>query len=132
MSQQENEPTQEDNVDVKARQLMQVLRQKHAVPDPQADPEQPYKVINETVLESVETPDFTGIVLHNMYYDTGINPEADTGPTETLVVCGVLGQDIVNYTKSGNRGEDLSGVAADQVADALEATLGQLNPEVQE
>lgn len=120
--------TDSDSINEKSRQLMSLLQGRHQQ-DPKFDPENPYQVFNETVLEPVETSTFEGIIMHNTYYDTGVNPEADTGPQETLVVVGKLGQNIINFTTTkGFVGNEMQGIAANHILEALDAALTTLQP----
>jgi hypothetical protein len=123
----DKELTQLYLINVKALLLMTAFSDKHDI-EPKFDPEIPYKVFNETVHKIVETPNFTGVVLHNVYYDSGVNPDADTGPSQTLVLAGVRGENIVNFTSKGFNGRELSGPSAEDIIAAMDASLDALNP----
>jgi hypothetical protein len=123
----DKEPTAQDIINNKIRLVKDALRDRHEV-YPRFDKEKPYEVYDDTILHNVETPEFNGIVMHRVYYDSGINPEADTGPEESVVIAGIRDGRMVNYQSIPTNRREMVGPKADDIISAIDASLSAISP----
>lgn len=118
-------PSAREEIILKSREIMGIMLARH-VQLPNIDQDNSAGLSNGTVLAEVKSDDFTGIALHNVNFDPGFFPNVEA--SQTLVVAGTRGKDIINFQISGLNGPDMRSTREQDALVALNETLASLTP----